>query len=254
MLLQPIKNCYWAVPGKLLAGEYPINLDEKTSLAKLRCLKEGGVTAFIDLTEANEPARGAPLRPYSHLLDSASHRRFPIRDGSVPDSPAQMTAILDAIDRQINAGATVYVHCWGFRRVKFAPRAPIDCPAGALPAQAGPAARLHRRQAATDSAREPATWRARRERHAHCSRKSAATCCRAISARVSGERGALYTDRQGLGSDFLPRYARLSGRKMSPLSLPPPWISSFSCRIISACSAAVSRSDLHLRGGRGCSS
>lgn len=109
----PIANCYWAVPGKLLAGAYPINLDEKTSLAKLRCLKEGGVTAFIDLTEANEPARGSPLRPYSHLLDSASHRRFPIRDGSVPDSPAQMAAILDAIDHQINAGATVYVHCWG---------------------------------------------------------------------------------------------------------------------------------------------
>lgn len=112
-LYQPIENCYWALPGELLAGEYPINLDEKTALEKLRRLNESGVTAFIDLTEANEPARGIPLRPYSHLLDAASHRRFPIYDGSVPDSSAQMAAILNAIDHRISAGATVYVHCWG---------------------------------------------------------------------------------------------------------------------------------------------
>lgn len=112
-LSQPIANCYWVAPGKQLAGEYPIDLDEKTSPAKLRALQEGGVTAFIDLTEAHEPARGAPLRPYSHLLGSASHRRFPIRDGSAPGTPEQMTAILDAIDRQIDAEGTVYVHCWG---------------------------------------------------------------------------------------------------------------------------------------------
>ena len=112
-LPQPIANCYWVEPGKLLAGEYPIDLDEKTSLEKLLALKDGGVTAFIDLTEANEPAGGTPLRPYADLLESASHRRFPIRDTSIPDSPELTTNILDTIDRHINAGQTVYVHCWG---------------------------------------------------------------------------------------------------------------------------------------------
>ena len=109
----PIANSYWVVPGKLLAGEYPINLDEASSRAKMGCLTTAGVRAFIDLTEEDEPARGTPLRPYADLLPGASHQRFPIKDVGVPDSPAQTAAILNAIDDHIAAGRTVYVHCWG---------------------------------------------------------------------------------------------------------------------------------------------
>ena len=61
-MTSPIANSYWVVPGKLLAGEYPINLDEASSRAKMGCLTTAGVRAFIDLTEEGEPARGTPLR------------------------------------------------------------------------------------------------------------------------------------------------------------------------------------------------
>ena len=51
---RPIPHCYWVVPGQLLAGEYPRNPDEQSSLEKLAKFTEAGVSAFIDLTEAGE--------------------------------------------------------------------------------------------------------------------------------------------------------------------------------------------------------
>ena len=112
---QPIENCYWVVPGRLLAGEYPRNLDEESSLQKLQALTDAGISLFVDLTEAGEPALNKALLPYAHWLDSTTqtHQRFSIRDVSVPDSPALTTDILDAIDNHISEGKTVYVHCWG---------------------------------------------------------------------------------------------------------------------------------------------
>ena len=110
---RPIEHCYWVptgemFPGKLLAGEYPRNLDEASSRVKLAQLADAGVTAFIDLTEADEW-----LEPYAQLLDGPSHERFAICDVSVPASPELTTAALDAIDHHLAAGRTVYVHCWG---------------------------------------------------------------------------------------------------------------------------------------------
>ena len=52
---RPIENCYWVLPGKLLAGEYPRNKDESSSELKLaiRMSAESsrtthGATACID--------------------------------------------------------------------------------------------------------------------------------------------------------------------------------------------------------------
>ena len=105
---RPIENCYWVVPGKLLAGEYPRNLDEASSREKLARLTGAGVAAFIDLTEADDH-----LEPYAQLLDGPSHERFAIRDVSVPASPELTKDALDAIDSHLAEGRTVYVHCWG---------------------------------------------------------------------------------------------------------------------------------------------
>lgn len=105
---RPIEQCYWVVPGRLLAGEYPRNKDEESSPEKIGALLRAGVTTFIDLTEENE------LHPYSSLLGTAaSHRRFPVRDRSVPESLEITAAVLDAIDHGIGSGERVYVHCWG---------------------------------------------------------------------------------------------------------------------------------------------
>lgn len=105
---KPIENCYWVIPGKLLAGDYPRTLDEESSKAKLKQLTDAGVSAFIDLTEADEF-----LEPYVHLLNGPSHERFAIRDMSIPESRELTKAALDAIDAHLDAGETVYVHCWG---------------------------------------------------------------------------------------------------------------------------------------------
>ncbi|MFO0758714.1 MAG: hypothetical protein U0359_19635 [Byssovorax sp.] len=113
--LHPIADSYWALPGKLLAGEYPGARDEREARDKVRRLLQAGVTFFLDLTEATEP-----LRPYAHLAReeaeamgiAVDHRRLPIRDLSVPTA-AHLETILATIDERIGAGAVVYVHCWG---------------------------------------------------------------------------------------------------------------------------------------------
>ena len=109
----PIKNCYWVVPGKFLAGEYPRDKEDGTSQQKAAALVDAGVRAFIDLTRTDEG-----LLPYDQFLEpyaalGVSHQRFPIRDASVPHSPELTKAILDAIDEQLGQGRLVYVHCWG---------------------------------------------------------------------------------------------------------------------------------------------
>ena len=110
---RPIKNCYWVIPDQFLAGEYPRNSDDSSSQAKIDVLIRAGVTAFIDLTVENEG-----LLPYAQLLEAhksqgVTHQRFPIRDVSVPHSKETTAAILDAIDRHLQPGRMVYVHCWG---------------------------------------------------------------------------------------------------------------------------------------------
>ena len=104
---RPIDNCYWVVPGKLLAGEYPRTLYDTSLPEKVAGLTGAGVSAFIDLTEEGE------LSPYSQWLADETHQRFPIVDASVPHSAALTNDILDAIDSHLADGRTVYVHCMG---------------------------------------------------------------------------------------------------------------------------------------------
>jgi hypothetical protein len=108
MTLRPITNCFWVIPGKLLAGEYPRNEDEVSSRTKVCALLDFGINQFIDLTEENEG-----LLAYSGLIGEASHQRFPIRDVSLPNSTGITMPALDAIDLNISQGKMVYVHCWG---------------------------------------------------------------------------------------------------------------------------------------------
>ena len=111
----PIPNSYRLHDGRLIAGEYPGDRDEKVACAKLGALLDAGVTAFIDLTEQRE------MSPYNGLVaemakargGSVTYVRVPIRDLSVPSSPRVMREILDTIDSALERGGTVYVHCWG---------------------------------------------------------------------------------------------------------------------------------------------
>ncbi len=110
----PIIESYWVEENKFLAGEYPGSVNPEDMRRRMDAFLECGVTTFINLTQAHE------LLPYENILAeqggmygiNTSHQRFAIRDHSVPKAET-MTAILDAIDEEINGGRCVYVHCWG---------------------------------------------------------------------------------------------------------------------------------------------
>ena len=109
MTARPIEHCYWVVPGKLLAGEYPREYDDQESQFKLQELADAGIVSFIDLTAERETPK-----PYSHLLpNAATHQRFAIPNMDVPESKEQTARILDAIDDDLANDRPVYVHCWG---------------------------------------------------------------------------------------------------------------------------------------------
>lgn len=117
--LPPTDECFWAEPGRLLAGKYPgAWQDEAAVRAKLDAILGAGVTLFLDLTEERE------LEPYAHLLrpggrsgespsgTTRGHIRRPIVDMSVCTDD-DLAAALDTIDDELARGGVVYVHCWG---------------------------------------------------------------------------------------------------------------------------------------------
>ncbi len=125
------------MPQRLIAGEYPGSLMSlrprrtvrtifdaalallirgprgfKGNRRKLRSLIEAGTTLFLDLTQEGD------LPSYEHLLReearqlgaSVEYRRVPVKDQSTATTD-QMAEALDAIDRAVDSGGTVYVHC-----------------------------------------------------------------------------------------------------------------------------------------------
>ena len=109
----PIPNSY-TVPGtRLTAGEYPGAKTPEEAAARLAAFMDAGVSTFVDLT-----APADHLEPYEQVLRDiavgihAERLSFPIKDVSITDDE-RMCRILDAIDSELAADRTVYVHCWG---------------------------------------------------------------------------------------------------------------------------------------------
>ena len=71
----PFPRSYWVVPGKLLAGYYPGDLDPLKMEVKLKGLLQVGIRYVISLMEENERNRYGnpmlPLRTSSALLIAA---------------------------------------------------------------------------------------------------------------------------------------------------------------------------------------
>ena len=113
---RPHDNCYWVVPGRLMAGEYPIAIREEDGLRKLAGIVAAGISHFIDLTQPRDP-----LDPYEQMLPKVAdpsryapgYDRFAITDMGLPDSPDQTNAILDRLDDLLAECQVPYVHCWG---------------------------------------------------------------------------------------------------------------------------------------------
>jgi ADP-ribosyl-[dinitrogen reductase] hydrolase len=102
----PLRNSYWVVPGKVLAGEHPGGTTIEATRERLQRLAAAGVECFMDLTEPNE------LKPYDPELPiSIEYLRKPIRDHGIPAQRAHMVEILDCIQDAVESGRCVYIHC-----------------------------------------------------------------------------------------------------------------------------------------------
>jgi len=109
----PLPNTYWVVPGRLLAGEYPASHSRADTMERLRRLLGAGVTYFIDLTEPGELTAYDTMLPTGKAASGryVMYARKPIRDHSVPEAPELMAEILDYLERALDQGHVVYVHC-----------------------------------------------------------------------------------------------------------------------------------------------
>ena len=115
MPISPIDDSYWLIEGQLLAGEYPGTPDDDETRERLRGLLDIGIRSFIDLTETTDP-----LEPYESILREVAgelgldvrYQRLAIQDMGIPTTE-RMTAILAAIQSELDAGRPVYFHCWG---------------------------------------------------------------------------------------------------------------------------------------------
>ena len=103
----PIRNSYWVIPGRVLAGEHPSGTTVEATRERLQRLMDAGVECFIDLTEPGEIKQ-----PYDPELPfSIEYLRKPVRDHGIPSQRAHMAEILDCIHDALQSGRCVYVHC-----------------------------------------------------------------------------------------------------------------------------------------------
>ena len=106
--LRPHRNCYWVLPGLVLAGEHPAADRAHPWPERLAALQRLGVCELLDLTEPGEhlPDYCAAVAPGTRL------HRVPIADMGVPDT-ATMSGILGVLDAAIESKRPIYLHCHG---------------------------------------------------------------------------------------------------------------------------------------------
>ncbi len=126
----PFPNSYWVVPGRLLAGPYPGDLQPDNAARRMSALLDCGIRHVINLMKAEEVNhQGQLFVPYAERLHAlavakglapsggeadgaVTWTRYAIPDGAIPSRDV-MHMILDEIDASIAAKRPVYVHCWG---------------------------------------------------------------------------------------------------------------------------------------------
>ena len=112
---RPFLDCYWAVPGQLLVGEFPgwdLEHDHETLLPRLEWLLEQGVTFFLDLSERYQ------CRPntYQRLLELKAAEKglkviYRSRLTPMQNLPprAHLIELLDMLDKALAGGQVIYL-------------------------------------------------------------------------------------------------------------------------------------------------
>ena len=106
----PVSRSYWIVEGRLAAGAYP---DPRPDCDRIGPLLDAGFDLFINLTEDHPGGGDRHLSRYDGRASerAAVVRRFPVADMGIPTEPL-MERILDDIDKGLEDGRRIYVHCW----------------------------------------------------------------------------------------------------------------------------------------------
>ena len=117
----PFSRSYWVVPGKLLAGYYPGGENNEEAHKKLKALLDHGIRHVINLMEPDEfnwdRRRFVPYKEQMRSIAETmgcevTYEQIPIKDLGIT-SRDEMIKILDHIDKSVEEGKPVYVHCWG---------------------------------------------------------------------------------------------------------------------------------------------
>jgi len=111
---RPIAESYWVEPGRFLAGEYPGKFTPESTRKRIDALLEAGFNTFIDLTKPNEtiPYIRTLLEQAKYYDIDVQHHSYPIGDFGLP-TPEKMMKILNSLDKSLQEGRKVYLHCWG---------------------------------------------------------------------------------------------------------------------------------------------
>jgi protein tyrosine/serine phosphatase len=117
----PFERSYWVVPDKLLAGCYPGAKAADQAGKRLVDLLDTGIRSVVNLMEDYETDwKGEDIRHYEEEIQALAEARdldiecirMPVPETSIPTIDV-MKEILNKIDRSIEEGRPVYVHCWG---------------------------------------------------------------------------------------------------------------------------------------------
>ncbi len=110
-------QCYWAEPGKLMAGCYLGSHNKENARENLKGLLECGIRHIVNLMESDEISSSLSYEDQMRSLiesqgEAITFNRMPIRDMGIP-SGDEMRGILDDIEQHIEENKPVYVHCLG---------------------------------------------------------------------------------------------------------------------------------------------
>ena len=112
---RPHDNCYWLLPGALLAGQHPGLADPVAQRAVVAALLDAGIRQWLDLTSDDERLpdyRAALARCAASRGLEVQVQWLPIMDFSVPKR-ALMRRILDTLQAALQAKQPIYLHCHG---------------------------------------------------------------------------------------------------------------------------------------------
>ena len=107
----PTDRSYWVITGRLAAGGYP-NPDPWND--KIGQLLDAGINLFVNLTQDYPGGTDAHMNRYD--IRAADHHAVVVRRDIADlgiNTKSEMVTTLDVIDRHLQHGCNVYVHCWG---------------------------------------------------------------------------------------------------------------------------------------------